>query len=467
MRTKAEGTTHKEEPFDVLLQSLEEFFTLLVKRYNSTIDDELLQMSVQRQPQTPHQSPQEFSRLIVATSQWALSVRGRKESVDCFIIPATEIMTLPNSELPSRNKLTLKVHDREIGAWTVSDVVVTGDEMNALMRGLFKDVVSRTRSDLDGMPEPLRLIASGYSFAGAVRALMAEKQALVQKMVDQQEAILSSLAREIHDVVIGNVMLLKRNLSSKAGKAAINEEEARAILDEISEKLREICQDLYPRDLKDCGLRPLLEELCDAASSRIGCPCHFHAPETLPDFPTEVALHIFRIAQECLNNTAKHASASMASINIEADHGVFNMTIRDDGKGYKTSEAAQARTTAGGSGTGIIRERTELISVVYPAKIWFDSQPQKGTKIVLEVLYGGMESGASAQSGSTPSMRAVIYASQDIPAGEIITIDAVDEMTMDAGAVEDSAVSGFQSVVGKVAKVPLHQGQIIKSADLH
>lgn len=177
MMVKPEGAANREEPFDVLLQSLEEFFTLLVKRYNSTIDDELLQMSVQRQPQ-PSQG---CSRLIVATSQWALSVRGRKESVDCFIIPATEIMTLPNSELPSRNKLTLKVHDREIGAWTVSDVVVTGDEMNAVMRGLFKDVVSRTRSDLDGMPEPLRLIASGYSFAGAVRALMAEKQALVQK----------------------------------------------------------------------------------------------------------------------------------------------------------------------------------------------------------------------------------------------------------------------------------------------
>ena len=146
----------REQPFEALLLSLEEFFTLLVRRYNSTVEDELLHMSVQK---TTH--PNGDKRLIVATSQWAITVRGREESVDCFIIPATEIMTLPDSELPSRNKLTLKVHDRDLGAWTVSDVVVTGDEMNALMRGLFKDVVSRTRSDIDGMPEPLRLIAAG------------------------------------------------------------------------------------------------------------------------------------------------------------------------------------------------------------------------------------------------------------------------------------------------------------------
>ncbi len=180
-----------------------------------------------------------------------------------------------------------------------------------------------------------------------------------------------------------------------------------------------------------------------------------------------MALHIFRIAQECLNNTAKHASASMASINIEADHGVFTMTIRDDGKGYKTTEAAQARTTTGGSGTGIIRERTELISVVYPAKIWFDSQPQKGTKIVLEVIYAGAESGLNSQNSLTQGMRAVIYAAKDIQAGEIITIDAVDEMTMDAAKVEVTAVNGFHSVVGKVAKVNLHQGRIINAADLN
>ena len=368
----------REQPFEALLLSLEEFFTLLVRRYNSTVEDELLHMSVQK---TTH--PNGDKRLIVATSQWAITVRGREESVDCFIIPATEIMTLPDSELPSRNKLTLKVHDRDLGAWTVSDVVVTGDEMNALMRGLFKDVVSRTRSDIDGMPEPLRLIAAGYSFAGVVRALVDEKHALVQKIVDQQEVILSSLAREIHDVVLGNVMLLKRSLSANNSN-----EELHDLVDEISVKLREICQDLYPRDLRDCGLRPLLSELCNSASKHLGCPCQFECPEELPTFPSEVELHIYRIAQECLNNVAKHADASMTNVTIGVDHNLFIMSISDDGKGVSLSESSQnrgGRTTAGSSGTGIIRERTELTDRSFPAKVWFDSKPQKGTRVVLEI----------------------------------------------------------------------------------
>lgn len=374
-----------DTPANLLLLSLQEFFSLLAKRYNSTVSDELMHMSVRSIGEAEDGDQQ---RLLITTSQWALSIRCRAKLVECFILPATELMNLPESELPSRNKLTLKVHDIEHGAWTFNDVIVTGDEMNALMRGLFKDVVSRTRSDIDGMPEPLRLIAGGYSFAGAIKSLVDEKHALVQKIVDQQEAILGSVARDLHDVILGNVMLMRRSLS---GGNPLPAEEMTQILDEISANIREVCQNLSPRDLKDLGLRPLLEELCLTFARRTGYPCKFICPNQLPDFPTEVALHLYRIAQECLNNTAKYASASEVSLKIELAHEMLTMVVSDNGIGYDTAVQIN-RLKAGGTGFGIIRERAELINYVYPARIWLDSKVNAGTRITLEISLQEVES---------------------------------------------------------------------------
>lgn len=373
-----------DDASEILLQSLEEFFALLARRYNTTIGDELMEMTVRRiagASEDADETRASVNRLLVATSQWALSIRATARQVDCFILPATELFNLPVAELPSRNKLTLKVHDVEHGAWTVSEMIVTGDEMNALMRGLFKDVVSRTRSDIDGMPEPLRLIAGGYSFAGAIRSLVEEKHALVQKIVDQQESILSAVSRDLHDVVLGNIMLLKSSLS---GGKPLPPEEMMSVLGEMTRSLRDLCQDLSPRDLKDLGLKPLMEELCLTFSRRIGYPFHFDCPFELPDFPPEIALHIYRIAQESLNNVVKYAGATQVSVSIKIEQEVMTLVIADNGNGFEISKPLP-RAGEGGTGSSIIRERAELINCVYPSRVFFDSRPDKGTRVTLEV----------------------------------------------------------------------------------
>jgi signal transduction histidine kinase len=380
-----------EEACETLLQSLQEFFVLLAKRYNSTITEEPLMMTVTRLPNEKcsdrgkgHWINQDDSirRLIIATSHWALSIRGRAGLVESFVVPATELMNLSASELPSRAKLTLKPLPNIVGAWSLNGATVTGDEMNALMRGLFKDVIGRSRSDYDHSSDAMRLIASGYSFAGAIQSLVAEKHALVQKIVDQQESIQKSLSRDIHDAVLGNVMLLKSSLSGAKGTP---EEELLSLLDEIAVGLRNICQELSPRDLEDCGLQPMLEELSRTFAMRVGLQITFRCTNGIPVMPTEVALHIYRIAQECFNNIAKHAKASSANLSIEVNEHVFTMIISDNGIGFDPTDAGQ-RTAGNGIGAGIIRERAELISCVYPARVWFESKPGKGAKTTLEII---------------------------------------------------------------------------------
>jgi signal transduction histidine kinase len=272
----------------------------------------------------------------------------------------------------------------------MNTVIVSNDELSAIMRALIKDVIARSRDAFDNLPETVKLVASGQSFAGSIRSLVAEKHALVQKIVDQQEAIQGQLARELHDSVLGNIMLLRRSLS---GAKRMDDDEVMTVLDEIAQSLRDVCQDLSPRDLKDLGLQPILEELCHNLEARTHCECVMECATPIPEFPQEVSLHIYRIAQECFNNIANHASATMVKLAIAIENDKFTMSVSDNGVGFDAAQpAANRRARVGGTGAGIMKERAELIGYSYPAKVWVESQPGKGTRTVLQVTMSPISS---------------------------------------------------------------------------
>lgn len=422
----AEGATLR------LIGSLEELFFALAKDFNSSIAHEPLMVSVRRSPSGTGEL--ESGRLLVATSFWALSIRATSDAVLFFIVPSTELLLLAESELPSRLKLRLVPDSASNDRWIMDGSVVSADELNMLARSLLKDVITRSQGDYDLMPESMRMVVGGLSLSRSVKSLMAEKNALIQKIVNQQEAILNGLAREIHDAVLGNVMLLKSSLS---GSKAMSDDAMAQLLEEISAQLRNICHDLYPRDLKDCGLKLMLEELCLNFQARTGCACEFVCHVHLPEIADEAALHIYRIAQECLNNVAKHATASRVELEMSCAGGFLTMSISDNGRGIEKALAqashsgaggdsggigsagagaggagaggagagagsrvtgtgatgtgsavpAPGETSSGGTGTSIMRERADLIDCLYPTRFWLESSPERGTKVTLQIMF--------------------------------------------------------------------------------
>lgn len=373
--------TRTSELAETMISSLEVLFESLSKEYNSSIAQEPLMVAVRR----PASIDEAVQRLVVATSYWAMSVRGSNDVVEFFTLPATELTSLRNAELPSRCKLRLTIVDNgdAEATCTMDGLPLTAEELTTLLRSVFKDLNNRSKADFDQLPESVRLLSGAQSLTRSVRSLLGEKHALVQKIVDQQEAIQGQIARELHDAVLGNVMLLKRSLS---GAKRMPESEMIEVLTEIATRLRELCQDLSPRDLKDCGLQPMLEELCSNMIKRTDLKCEFYCPVEIPSLPDEVALHIYRIAQECFNNIAKHACASSVNLSISVVKGRFTMVIKDDGKGFD-AEIPTERPGKGGFGTSIIRERADLIECIYPTRIWIDSNQNKGTQITLEIMY--------------------------------------------------------------------------------
>lgn len=365
---------------ETMISSLEVLFDSLSKEYNNSISQEPLMVAVRRLA-----CEEEMQRLIVCTSYWAMSVRGSNDVIEFFTLPATEMSSLRSAELPSRLKLRLTIVDNgEAEASCMMDgLPVTAEELTTLLRSVFKDLNNKSKADFDQLPESVRLLSGAQSLTRSVKSLLGEKHALVQKIVDQQEAIQGQIARELHDSVLGNVMLLQSSLS---GAKKMPDAEMSKVLTEIATRLRELCQDLSPRDLKDCGLQPMLEELCSNLAKRTDLVCDFDCPVEIPSMPDEVSLHIYRIAQECFNNIAKHACAKKVTLAVRVQKGMFTMSIKDDGKGFD-ADVTPERTNKGGLGTSIIRERADLIECIYPTRIWIDSNQGKGTQITLEIMF--------------------------------------------------------------------------------
>lgn len=363
-----------------LLGSIETLFDGLAKEFNMTVAHEPLMLSINSDTTPGANAENRFQRLIVSTSFWALSARGSNGVIEFFLLPSLELMRIEDAETASRSKLRLKFEPSS-KVWMMDEIPVNDTELNTLVRSLLKDLIARSQGDYDLLPESTRLVSGGLSLTRSVRSLVAEKQELVQKIVDQQEAILNQVARDLHDAVLGSVMLLERSLSSDKSMSGA---EMQTVLSEIATNLRNVCHDLYPRDLKDLGLTPLLKEMCSSFSARTGVECQFKCIGECPELTDEVQLHIYRIAQECFNNTSKYANATEVHFELKAEGGNLTLSIQDNGRGF---ECGSSPSKNGGSGTSIIKERAELIDCIYPCRVRVDSQPGQGTVLVLQLKW--------------------------------------------------------------------------------
>jgi hypothetical protein len=118
------------------------------------------------------------------------------------------------------------------------------------------------------------------------------------------------------------------------------------------------------------GLRQRLESV----EQRAGVEIEFTATGSF-DLPTEVQFDIYRIAQEALNNTLKHAAATTVKVKlVGTDHGL-EMTIEDNGIGFDPQQIS------GGMGLDSMRKRTDKLG----GTLAITSSPKRGTLVKLTI----------------------------------------------------------------------------------
>ena len=161
--------------------------------------------------------------------------------------------------------------------------------------------------------------------------------ALLDANVKSQEIERQRIARDLHDGV--GVMLSTTQLYfdqlvednpglNKQAREKINE-----LLGDTVQSVRHISADLRPVVLENLGLAEAIAELTDKVSKAAKIPCDFNS-----DYHAGLAkdheLVVYRIVQELLTNTIRHAGASSISIGLQSTDDLFRLTYQDDGTGF-------------------------------------------------------------------------------------------------------------------------------------
>jgi PAS domain S-box-containing protein len=207
--------------------------------------------------------------------------------------------------------------------------------------------------------------------------------ALAASLLTAQEEERRRVSRELHDQICQQLASLAIDIGGLAVDPPPPEDvrrrlkslQARAV--KASEGTRHIAYELHSSVLDDLGLVASLQSLCREFSEKSNIAVEFTSVAPAGSMPREVASCLNRIAQEALQNIAKHATAKQVSVALTLGDGTVVLTIEDDGRGFDI-DAIKGR---GGLGMISMEERARLIS----GKLSIASQAGQGTRVALEV----------------------------------------------------------------------------------
>jgi signal transduction histidine kinase len=187
------------------------------------------------------------------------------------------------------------------------------------------------------------------------------------------------LARELHDGVGQNLTALKHRLVQLEGALPAGDttlqvqlEKAIALCADTLEDTRSMSRLLRPPILDDLGLEAALRWLVRSQTESSGAEVTLEM-EALPPLDEDLQTLLFRVAQEALNNVAKHAQAREVMVRVVARGGLLQLQVVDDGRGCDPALASRS----GGSGLGGMRERLRL----YDGRLELHSVPGEGTRL--------------------------------------------------------------------------------------
>jgi two-component system NarL family sensor kinase len=138
-------------------------------------------------------------------------------------------------------------------------------------------------------------------------------------------------------------------------------------------------EELRPHALDDYGLLAALRPLAVQFHKRTGIRVTVSGEDFSVQAPKPVVIALFRIAQEALNNVAKHSQANKALVGLTKTDGRITLTIEDDGVGMEAMQPATAKSEQGW-GQMIMRERAEAVS----ARFAIGASELGGVRIVVE-----------------------------------------------------------------------------------
>jgi signal transduction histidine kinase len=239
----------------------------------------------------------------------------------------------------------------------------------------------------------LSFLVLGYIVTSLMKAQRSQRARLIQvnQRLVQHAATLEQLtisrernriSRELHDTLAHTLSAMAVQLDAFVAVWEDIPEKARGMIDQMLnttrtglDETRRALRALRAEPLEEMGLALAVRTLAEDFAARESLQLDLAIPEHLDHLSLEVEQCYFRVAQEALENIARHASAQRLSVRMQGNGHGLRMTVADDGHGFDV----QSESAAEKFGLIGMRDRADLIG----AKLEVVSQPDQGTTIHL------------------------------------------------------------------------------------
>jgi signal transduction histidine kinase len=239
-----------------------------------------------------------------------------------------------------------------------------------------------------GIIESMHDITDRVAAENALRQHTERLRALAMQISEVEDAERQRLARELHDQVGQNLTALGINLNiirsqipeDTAETIGFHLEDSMALVEQTTERIRDVMMDLRPPMLDDYGLVSALRWYGEQIAHRMKIELIVEGEEPEPRLSPAVENALFRIAQEALTNVSKHAKATQAKVSVALTPDALRLIIADNGIGFDLQDMDGA---AKDQGWGLlnISERAEAVG----GYCRIESKSDQGTRIFVEV----------------------------------------------------------------------------------
>ena len=212
---------------------------------------------------------------------------------------------------------------------------------------------------------------------GGAAVDLTEQKRLEHQVQEVSEQEKRRIGQDLHDG-LGQYLtgiafmsrLLQRKLAERGVPEAVDAEKIATLVNKTVFQARDLARGLCPVELENNGLHAALQDLSTTTEKLFNISCTVECDPSVRISDNNIALHLYRIAQEAINNAVKHGKAQHIVIGLARTSGTTSLVVQDDGVGFPKSD-----TRSNGIGLRVMNYRAGMIG----ASLTIGSQRSGGT----------------------------------------------------------------------------------------
>lgn len=240
------------------------------------------------------------------------------------------------------------------------------------------------RAPLTGIDSQADQLASAFNMV--LEALDDASRQRASQIINAQELERQRIARELHDEtsqvltsLLISLAVLEESIESPESRERIAD--TRMLAHSTLRAIRNLSIDLRPSALDDLGLLPALRWYVKEYQKKCAIEVEFHASGFKERLSPEMEIALYRVVQECLTNTVRHANARKVRISLREKHDLVQAVMVDDGIGFDYDALLKNPGQDRGLGLAGMQERALLLG----GTLEISSEPGNGTRVVVTI----------------------------------------------------------------------------------